>query len=361
VKILHIDPDDLDNPVSGGGPVRTFEIYRRLAKKHDITVLTPSFENCTRELVKEGVRYIRVGNKFRDHNSSYFITFFFQVPFFARKFDYDILVEDLMPPTAATITPLLNKKPIVASVQWFFAKEWADHYKLPFHLYQPMGLKLYKNFICLTEDMKEKISKYNKTAKYEVIPEGIDAAFFDTEPVSEDFILFLGRIENYQKGVDLLVEAYHKASQYTDLKLVIAGDGIDYEKTKAQVEELGLSNRVTFVGKVDMEQKKDLLSRCQFVCMPSRYETFGMVSIESFASAKPVILFDIPCLRTVVNEDVARIIKPFDVEEYTKAIIEFSNDKDKCRDMGIVAREYARNFCWDKIAKAQEVFYESCI
>ena len=52
MQILHIDPDDIDNPLSGGGPVRTYEIYRRLAQRHQVTVLTPTFPGSTPELMR---------------------------------------------------------------------------------------------------------------------------------------------------------------------------------------------------------------------------------------------------------------------------------------------------------------------
>src|SRR5262245_24504969 len=102
MRILHIDPDDIDNPMGGGGPIRTFEICRRLAARHEITVLTPTFEGSTPELMREGVRYVRVGRKLGDHGSSHHITFFFALPAAIRRRQFDLLVEDFMPPLGPT-------------------------------------------------------------------------------------------------------------------------------------------------------------------------------------------------------------------------------------------------------------------
>lgn len=55
MRILHLDPDDMDNPLSGGGSVRNYEIYRRLAHRHQITVLTPTFPGSTPTLERDGV------------------------------------------------------------------------------------------------------------------------------------------------------------------------------------------------------------------------------------------------------------------------------------------------------------------
>src|SRR5205807_4182728 len=75
MRILHIDPDDIDNPLSGGGPRRTYEIYRRLAARHEIVVLTPTFAGSTKEKVREGIRYLRLGRRIGDHGSSHHIFF----------------------------------------------------------------------------------------------------------------------------------------------------------------------------------------------------------------------------------------------------------------------------------------------
>ena len=66
MRILHIDPDDIENPLSGGGPRRTYEIYRRLAARHEIVVLTPTFSGSTKEKVRDGVRYLRLGRRIGD-------------------------------------------------------------------------------------------------------------------------------------------------------------------------------------------------------------------------------------------------------------------------------------------------------
>jgi len=356
VKIVHLDPDDMGSPTSGGGPIRTFEIYRRLAKRHEITVLTPSFPGAKKEEVKEGIRYVRLGRKYGNHDSTYFISFYFEAPFAVRRFEHDLLVEDLMPPTAATLTPVFNRKKIVASVQWFFAKDWAKQYKIPFHWYQPFGLKLYKNFIVLTEDMEKEILKYNSKANITVIPNGLNNDFFEAVPTSEDFILYLGRIDHQQKGVDLLLEAFQKISGKTNVNLVIAGDGMDLEKTKSEVRRLNLESRVIFTGKVGMEKKKELLSKCRFVAVPSRYETFCMVALEAFASAKPVVAFNIPFLDVVKDEFSIRV-EAFNVERYAQGMLRFLSEPEVTKGMGEKAREYARSLSWDELARAQEEFY----
>src|SRR5262249_42948826 len=94
-----------------GGPERTHAIYTPLSARHEITVLTPTFEGSTPVAVRKDVRYVRLGRKIGDHGSSHHITFFFALPRAIRRFHYDLLVEDLMPPASATLNPLFSRKP----------------------------------------------------------------------------------------------------------------------------------------------------------------------------------------------------------------------------------------------------------
>ncbi len=362
MKILHIDPDDIERPESGGGPIRTFEIYRRLAKRHDITVLTPNFEKAQKVQFNEGIKYVRVGDKFRNHRSTYYFSFYAMAPFEAMKHDCDILVEDLMPPADVTITPLLNRGvPIVASVQWFFAEKIAKILKIPFHVIRKKGIKNYSNFIALTTDMEAKIHDLHPNANIRVIPEGVDRALFNTKPVYNDFILYLGRLDKQQKGIDILIEAFSMVAGKTHIDLVVAGAGESEGLMRNLVSKYGLEKRVHFIGNIGFKKKQDLLSKCRFVAMPSRYETFGMVATESFASTKTVVAFNIPNLRNVARKEHALLVEPFNCGEYARALNLLLNDLPKCIALGKKAREFAKSYMWDAIAISQEKFYFDCI
>ena len=225
MRILHLDPDDLGNPLAGGGPVRTFEICRRLARRHEITVLTPTFPGSTPELVREGVRYVRLGRKVGDHGSSHHLTFALALPRAVRRFEHDLLVEDFMPPASATWTPLFRRRdrPMIASVQWFFARKYTEWLKLPFHWGEEYGVRLYEHFVVLTEAMRERIAARVPGADLRVIPNGVDDGLFDVAPAPGRGVLFLGRTEMHAKGIDLLLQALARIPEATRPPLTIAG------------------------------------------------------------------------------------------------------------------------------------------
>ena len=76
---------------------------------------------------------------------------------------------------------------------------------------EKIGLKLYKNFIAVSPSIKKQLEIENN-GKIEVIFNGIDDFLLHLEPIEKNYILYLGRIETYQKGIDLLLKAFFKIS-----------------------------------------------------------------------------------------------------------------------------------------------------
>lgn len=361
MRILHIDPDDVDNPLSGGGPERTLRIYSRLAVRHDITVLTPTFEGSTPRKDRQGVRYIRLGRKIGDHGSSPHITFFFALPRAIHRFEYDLLVEDFMPPASVTLTPLFTRKPHIASVQWFFAEGLSRQYKLPFFLGERYGIRLYRHFVVLTEDMRSRILRRHPRARCVRVPNGVSDDLFDVPIQSGNVVLYLGRVDLEQKGVDLLLRAFATIDPSARIPLVLAGHGFDWPRVHALIAELGLGGWVRVLGRVDATERRRLLQDCRCVAVPSRDETFGLVITESSAAGKPVVIFD----RAPMNEVAppgSELVPPFNVHAYGDALRRvITASAADLTARGVSARAWARRFSWDEIARQQEAFYESVV
>ncbi len=123
------------------------------------------------------------------------------------------------------------------------------------------------------------------------------------------------------------------------------------------VGRLGLDGRVELVGRVEGQAKHRLLRRAQLVCMPSRYETFGIVAAEALATGTPVLIFAIPCLREVVSEATGRLVPPGDTDGFAKAMRALALDPGLCERLGVAGRESVRTLCWDDIARRQEEVY----
>jgi glycosyltransferase involved in cell wall biosynthesis len=354
MRILHLGFEDPRRPGSGGGSVRTHEVNRRLAARHDITVVTAKFPGW-RDRTEDGVRYLHAGVEagYVGSVASYFLA----LPWLARRLDYDLLVEDFGAPISSALAPLWSKAPCVAMVQWLFAREMARKYHLPVHLVERLGVRAHRRMIALSGDLAAKLRAANPGAEVEVIPEGVDRQAFDTVAERRHAAVYLGRLDVHQKGLDWLLDAFAKAAPSTAATLVIAGDGPDGEALVEGCRRLGIRQRVQFAGRVEGAAKFALLASARVVCMPSRYEAFGIVAVEALACATPVLAFDIDCLRQVVPADAGRLVPVGDVTAYAAALVELLDQPEACLAMGERGRRFARRFDWDEIADRQERAY----
>ena len=359
MRILHLDPDDMANPLSGGGPVRTWEIYRRLARRHEITVLTPTFEGSTPELMRDGIRYLRLGRKIRNHGSSHHITYLMALPMAVRRFEHDLLVEDFMPPASATWTPLFKRhnKPLIASVQWFFARAYTQRLKLPFHWGEEYGVRMYDHFVVLTDAMRARIQARHPHADCRVVANGVDDGLFTVDPRPGKGILYLGRMEIQAKGLDLLLSAYAQIPETEREPLTLAGTVQEPDALQALIAQHQLGAWVTVFGPYDAATRKRLLSECRFVAMPSRTETFGMTIAEANAAARQTVIWDRAPMNEVASPSSPRIA-PFDVDAYAAAMRGLlALSSASLAELGAASRVHARRWDWDAAADAQERFY----
>ena len=140
---------------------------------------------------------------------------------------------------------------------------------------------------------------------------------------------------------------------------MIAGQGHDEARVRREVTRLGLDDRVRFAGWVSGGEKARLLAGARAVAMPSRIETFGIVAVEAFAAATPVVAFAVPSLREVVPEGAGFAVPPFDVTEYAKRLAEVCDDADLALQMGAEGRRFAAGYDWDALAARQAEVYRA--
>jgi len=141
--------------------------------------------------------------------------------------------------------------------------------------------------------------------KIDAIPNAVDPRkyFMKLDPgkVKEKYgvhplaptILFIGRVD-HQKGPDLLVDAIPKVLAHRwDVKFIFAGDGGAREWLEGKVNDMGISESTKFLGWVPYWGYVELLNAVDIVCIPSRNEPFGIVLLEAWSTARPVVACDV--------------------------------------------------------------------
>lgn len=109
---------------------------------------------------------------------------------------------------------------------------------------------------------------------------------------AQDYLLFVGRLHPI-KGIDRLLKALALSSRFSEASFVlkIAGQGQKgyLNKLKKLVRDLGLADKVQFLGQVEDDEKHKLYADAYWTFMPSHTENFGMVVLESLAQNTPVL------------------------------------------------------------------------
>ncbi len=145
----------------------------------------------------------------------------------------------------------------------------------------------------------------------EVLYPPVDTNKFNFES-SGDYYLMAGRLAAY-KGYDLAVEAFNESGK----KLVIAGDGTEYEKLK----KLAGPN-VEMTGRVSNEKLAELMNNCRAFVFPGK-EDFGIVMAEAQSAGKPVIAYNVGGARDIViNNETGLLFDEVSIEALNKAVVQ---------------------------------------
>ena len=109
-------------------------------------------------------------------------------------------------------------------------------------------------------------------------------------PLDRSLACYVGNL-TAEKGVDVLVEAmgYLRRQGRCDVDLAVLGSGVMDERLHSLVRELGLEDRIRFLGRRPNAEISDWLAACDVFCLPSRREGCPNVVLEALASGRPVV------------------------------------------------------------------------
>jgi D-inositol-3-phosphate glycosyltransferase len=224
------------------------------------------------------------------------------------------------------------------------------------------------------------------TSRVVVIPPGVDTSHFypipDDEakeyigvPCHDRLLLFVGRIEPL-KGLDTLFEAMGHLKeeglldQYPFCLAVIGGDPeVSREQMTAEMdrlqslrETLGILDLITFLGKRDQDTLPYYYSAADVVVVPSHYESFGLVALESMACGTPVVASETGGLVFLVKDGETGFHVPAaDPAALADRLGDILKDDVLRRRLGKQAAEYALAYAWSDVVEQIIDLYNSIL
>jgi len=316
MKVLHI----INNLGSGGAEKLLEDLIPLMNKMEnveaDILLLTDEKNVFYDSVISKGVKVDVV--KYRN---MYDVRNIFEIKKYIVDGWYDIVHSHIFPTqywVALSKVFLRNKK------VKFVTTEHSTHNrrreKFYFRYIDKLIYSQYDSIISITEKTRDYVinwidPKRKNSHKHVVIENGVDIEKIKAALPYKKNELIKGITENTKlicmvgrfseaKDQPTLIRAVSKLSG--DIHLVLVGEGPLMGDNKKLAEELGISDRVQFLGfRQDIPR---ILKTVDIVVLSSHWEGFGLAAVEGMAAGKPVVVSDVEGLRDVVKDKESRFI-----------------------------------------------------
>jgi glycosyltransferase involved in cell wall biosynthesis len=185
-----------------------------------------------------------------------------------------------------------------------------------------------------------------------------------TRPSKRSTSVRIGSLTRFEpeKGVDVLLTALAPLfEQLADAEALLAGAGPLEEQLLALRDNLGLSDRVHFVGWLGGQSKADFLASLDiFVLFSSQYEGVPIAILEAMAAAKPVVATRVGAVESAVVDEVTGIlVAPRDTAGFAAALVRLAQDPELRARMGQAGRQRVeQHFRLDHaVLRMEELFH----
>ena len=220
----------------------------------------------------------------------------------------------------------------------------------------------------VSEDLKrETLDHFNIKREIQTIPNFIDMSLYQQKidkdlrsnfANNEEFIIT--HISNFRqvKRVIDVVKIFNIISKDISSKLLMIGDGPDRIQAEQLCRDLGIENKVKFLGKLRVIDK--ILAFSDVFILPSESESFGLVALEAMASKTAVISTNTGGISEVNIDGVTGFLSSVgDVEKMARDTILLLNDTELLEKFKFNALDHAKSFALKNILPKYNMIYQS--
>lgn len=340
MKILHV----ITSLYTGGAERLMVDLLPTLRNDEDFQVdllLINGVETPFKKALKQaGIKVCALSMT----NDVYNMRNIFRFRRFLAHNDYDIIHThntacQLFVPIAKSLTR--NKAKLVTTEH-----NTTNHRRTKWWL-KPLDKWMYRKYaaiVCISDLTRHNLEQYLGTDwPMHTIYNGVDTKRF-ARPVKDisgqqDFVVTMVAAFRPQKDQDTLIRAFtHLEPNY---RLQLVGGGQRGEELKALCRELGLEDRVQFLG-VRMDVP-DIMEQSDVIVLSSHWEGFGLAAVEGMASGRPLVATDGDGLRDIVG-GAGVLFQPGDDQELASAIKRLCETPDYYRQVALACQERAQHY-----------------
>ena len=231
------------------------------------------------------------------------------------------------------------------------------------HAYMPDFCEEMDLVISPSKGMEKVMRQYGVESPIEVVPNGANlTSFHNAEPLSRsDFgykdddilLVYAGRIAP-EKNLEFLLQAFAGVAQVVpNVHLLIIGGGQKehVEAIKPLPSELGIQDRVRFVGLVPYNQLPSHLAMCDVFVTASVTEVHPFSVIEAMGTGLPVVGIDSPGVGDSIVDGETGLLATESIASFTAKLTYFCLNRDLHKQFGEAAREASEQFSIDRTTK----------
>ena len=346
MNIVVVTWRDLANPQAGGAEVLVDRLLVELSRRgHDVTLV------CGGPVGLRPYRVIEAGGTY----SQYLLA---PLAVMRKCADADVVIdaENGIP----FFSPLWRKRPRVCLVHHLHTDQWADRFPKPIarsaaFLESNVMPVLYRqtDFVAVSESTRDSLQRIGVSSdRITVIESGVDipSAIGGVSLLKSTTPLFvcLGR-QVPHKRTELVLEAWSLIAEDVGGELVILGDGPDHP---AITKQAGTVPQTRVLGKVDEQERTELLHKAWFQINATHHEGWGITVLEAAAARTPTLAFDVPGIRDAVLDGKTGILIPEQVGTNAKRLAEewksLAIDAQLRMDLAETAYERAVQQTWER-------------
>ena len=182
----------------------------------------------------------------------------------------------------------------------------------------------------------------------------------------EKILLYVGRVEPL-KGLDLLVEtAVQMEAGEQNVRMMVVGGGgpgePETDRVRRLAEERQVDGLIDFVGRVNHDELPLYYNAADVCVVPSYYESFGLVALESMACGTPVVASRVGGLPTIVHHGHTGYLKSWRCPEaFANSVEMIISSSGLQESMGAAARRRAELMGWANVASMISEEYRALV
>lgn len=366
MKILWFTWKDTAHPLAGGAEVMNEELAKRAVEDgHEVTFLVGGFKGGKKEEIRDGIRFIRVGNRFTVYAKAamYYMQHLGNWP--------NIIIEEIN--TVPFFTHAYAKQKKVLMIYQLAREIWFHEMTKPLsyigYALEPIYLNLLSKIPTMTESESTKIDlqKYGfKADSVTVIPPGTTIppvkSLDDVKKFKDFTVLSVGAIRSMKQTLHQ-IEAFELLKQkLPEAKMIVVGGPFESygEKVMNHIKASNYAKDIDFRGFVLQSEKLKLMQKAHVITVTSIKEGWGLIVTEANGQGTPAAVYNVDGLRDAVQDGKTGLItKENTPESLAQTLLELADNKKLYRKLQKAAWSWSKELNFDNSYKIFKDYIEN--